>query len=111
MRYLLNSAVITAPGSYTYRRLTVDEARAWLSAGPWTSTIGYSETAAALSEVAGMNIPTDRRTIVMKPGDEALVFRLVLPPGERRTEPLSKGGLGREYILAHCEIGVLTRSY
>jgi len=108
-RYLLNSAVITGPGLYRYRLIDVDEARRWLDRGAWRSTIAYAETAAALGVLTGLEIPTDRTAVRLEPGDEALVFRLVLPPGQRRVEPIAKGQLGVEYVLSHCEIGILAR--
>jgi hypothetical protein len=109
MRFVLNSAVITAPGRYSYRLLTVDEARSWLAAGTFTSTIGYAETALAAEAVFGIPIPTNRSTIMMEPGDEALVFRLVFPPGTPRLAPGEKGNLSPDFILSHCEIGLLVR--
>jgi hypothetical protein len=152
-RYILNSAVITAPGRYEYRLVTPDEARAWytrVSAGETArrkvvaalaagdslsaiarrmgitrervaalrdrapepaplSTIGYPETAAAVGMLLGVTIPVDRRTIAMLPGDEALVFRLALPPGSRRIDPADKGRIGQEILAGHYELGLLTR--
>ena len=32
-RYILNSAVITNPGTYTYTLLTVEQAKDWLAKG------------------------------------------------------------------------------
>jgi hypothetical protein len=109
MRYILNSAVITAPGRYSYRLLTVSEAKAWLAAGTFTSTIGYAETALAAEALFGVPIPTNRSIITMSPGDEALVFRLVFPPGTQRISPGEKGNLSPEFILSNCEIGLLVR--
>lgn len=109
MRYILNSAVVTAPGTYTYRHITPKEAKLWVQSPGWISTIGYEETAAALSLVTGVTIPTDRRVIRMYPGDSALVFRLTFPPGNRRIDPREKGTVGQDYILDHCEIGLLVR--
>jgi hypothetical protein len=108
-RYILSSAVVTSPGTYTYETIELDAAREWLRAGPWTSTIGYSETAAALEELTGVHVQADRRVIVMQPGHEALVFRLVLPPGAPRVPPGAKGSLGAAYIREHCELGILRR--
>ena len=110
MKHILSSAVVTAPGDYTYRLISVDAAEQWLRDRDWHSSIGYRETAEALSELTSIEVPYDRRTITMRPGDEALVFRLALPPGSRRIEPLAKSGLGRQYILANCEIGLLRRT-
>jgi hypothetical protein len=109
MKYILNSAVITAPGRYEYRLLDVASATSWLASGGWQSTIGYAETAAALSELTGIAIPVNRTMVRLEPGDEALVFRLNFPPGARRIDPSTKGELGRRFILQHAEIGMLTR--
>lgn len=108
-RYLLNSAVITAPGDYRYRIVTPEAARAWHQAGPVVSTIGYEETATALGELMGSPVSVDRRTITMAPGDEALVFRLAFPPGTPRIDPKDKGALGRAILAGHYELGLLTR--
>ncbi len=108
-RYILNSAVITAPGVYEYRLITPEEAREWLRQGDWVSTVGYAETAEALATLAGMEIPVNRVIIKMEPGDEALVFRVVLPPGTPRITPEMKGMLTREFIEQNSEIGILKR--
>jgi hypothetical protein len=109
MRYFLNSAVITAPGRYDYRLVTPQEAREWASRGPVRSTIGYEETAIALAELLKMPVAVDRKTIQMAPGDEALVFRLALPPGTPRIDPKDKGALGRAILAGHYELGLLVR--
>lgn len=109
MRYILNSAVVPTPGRYRDRLVTVDDARAWLAAGHWHSTIGYEETAKALEELCAVDIPVDRKVIRMEAGGKALVFRLIFPPGWKRPDPGAKGGLGVDFIRAHCELGVLIR--
>lgn len=109
--YLLNSAVITAPGRYVYRLVSPELAKAWASMGaaPPISTIGYAQTAAALSEILGWKVRVHRCTIKMAPGDEALVFRLVLPPGSQRIDPGDKGRLSKAIMAGHFELGILTR--
>lgn len=109
MRYAFNSAVITAPGTYSYHLLTADEARAWWARGQVVSTIGYAETAAALSELVGEAVPVNRTTSTMLPGDEALVFRLVLAPGSTRIDPRDKGHLRHLLRSDQVEIGLLRR--
>jgi hypothetical protein len=112
MRYLLNSAVITAEGTYSYRYLSEDQARYWAGEGPEPiSTIGYQETADALAAILGRPVVVDRKTIVMKPGDQALVFRLVLPPGTPRIAPGDKGAVGAAVLAKHFEIGLLRRRH
>lgn len=103
MRYILNSAVITAPGHYTYAHITAAEAFSWLHEGGWISTVGYPETCEALQRISGIEIPCNRKQITMNVGDEALVFRLT----KRLIVPENKGKVGVQEILENCEIGIL----
>lgn len=109
VKYLLNSAVITAPGRYDYRLVNQAEAREWASMERLVSTIGYEQTAEALSQILGFTVPVDRRTITMNPGDEALVFRLAFPPGAPRIDPADKGRLKQAVLDGHFELGLLVR--
>lgn len=134
MQYVLNSAVLTAFGEFRYTALSPSQAKSWLttcecdhSSGQidgqtcrtcrgsgyrWTSTMGYQETASALEELMGFTpgtIPVNRVQIAMEPGDSALVFRLMFPPGTPRLDPQDKGRL-REHLRAqHWELGLLVR--
>lgn len=109
MRYLLNSAVITSPGTYDYRLVTPAQAKEW-SSGGFRSTIGYEQTAEALAQILGSPVAVDRTMIQMQPGDEALVFRLALPPGTPRIDPGDKGRLSQAVMDGHFEIGILART-
>lgn len=109
MRYLLNSAVITAEGTFEYRKIGQAAAMAWYSEIGAESTIGYAETAAVLAELLGAPVEVNRKTVQMAAGDEALVFRLVLPPGAARINPADKGGLGEILRSGAVELGLLTR--
>jgi hypothetical protein len=104
-RYILNSAVITKPGRYYYRLISDDDAKRWLNEGPYESTIGYEETAMALSIITGRPIACNRKNIQMNEGDEALIFRLTC----RMNDPDLKGKLTPEFVLKNCEIGILRR--
>jgi hypothetical protein len=108
MKYLLNSAVITSEGEYSYRRIGIDEAKRFVSTGPWVSYIGYIETAEALSTLLGVPIPVHRGTVQMAVGDLALVFRLVFPSGYR-PDPAQKGKLGVDFIRENMELGILIK--
>jgi hypothetical protein len=106
MRYILNSAVITTPGDYNYRLVSPDEARTWFESGPVESTIGYQETADALSVILGAEIPVNRQMVKMADGDEALIFRLTV----RLADPAVKGRVNDpEWLLQHSEIGILQK--
>lgn len=107
MKYILNSAVITTPGTYQYWHITIEEAKKWLKEDPILplSTIGYPETAKALSLLAGCIIAVNRLQIFMSSGDEALIFRLTC----RLDNPKLKGNLTVEFVLENCEIGILRK--
>jgi len=109
MRYILNSAVITSEGIYSYKRITVEEAKEWIKKGPYISTIGYEETALVLSEMLGIKIDVNRIVIEMEKGDEALVFRIVLPKGSPRIDPKDKGMIMRVIENKYWEMGILRR--
>jgi hypothetical protein len=108
MKYILNSAVITSPGEYRYRLINAGEARKWAEGG-FVSTVGYEQTADALTQLLGVPVPVDRRTITMQAGDEALVFRLVFPPGTPRIDPKDKGRLSAAIMAGQYELGLLSR--
>jgi len=109
-RYILNSAVLTDFGTYEYMPMTPEEARRWYAEGEVpVSTIGYEETASALSQLLSVTVPVNRITIKMAPGDEALVFRLVLPPGSPRIDPRDKGRIMQVVSAGHWELGLLRR--
>lgn len=108
-RYIFNSCVITRPGQYSYRHIDMEEARRWMTAGPYQSTIRYRETARALAILVKQ--PVEIRAVVthLEVGDQALVFRLALPPGGQRLPINQKGRISTSFILDHCEIGILER--
>jgi len=109
--YILNSAVITAPGTYRYTLLQPSEAaellRIWCDPdafpNPPISCIGYEETAEAMAVLLNYRPAINRMTIKMLPGDQALVFRLT----KRLSQAEMKGKLGLSLILSNCEIGLL----
>jgi len=105
VKYILNSAVITTPGVYEYKLISVEEAKRWLSKLDWESTIGYQETIDALATLTEIRVPLNRKLVKMKAGDEALVFRLTC----RLNDPNLKGHLSKEFVLQNCEIGILKK--
>ena len=133
--YILSSAVLTSFGTFTYAPLTARQGCDWLnqpcvcdhssgqvdgetcrtcggSGRRWTSTIGYLETARALEALCGIpegSVPVNRVQITMNPGDEALVFRLVLPTGSPRIDPKDKGQIARYLDAGYWELGRICR--
>lgn len=105
IRYVLSSAVIPAPGTYRYTRLSLEEARQALAGACPESFIGYATTAAALALVTGQHFDVNRARVPMRPGDSALVFRLK----ERVTDPAVKGRLTVAHVKEKAEVGLLER--
>ena len=101
-RYVLNSAVLTTPGDYSYRHVSEAQARDWLDRGPFESAVAFEQTAAALSEIVGFVVPACRKAVFMLPDDEALIARIKMPMGEAR-------GLSVEELSRRLEIGLLRR--
>lgn len=53
VRYVLTSAIITSPGVYRYQLVSIKEARAWLTHGPWVSRVGYPQIARYIARTLG----------------------------------------------------------
>jgi len=103
MRYLLNSAVITAPGRYEYRLVSSEEAAAWLRQGNFISRIGYPATADHIKALSGIRPELSREATAMQPGDEALIVRLKY----RIADPAQK--INHAPAPEDWEYGILTK--
>lgn len=108
-RYLFNSAVVTEPGIYQYELIDRIEAIKWMKRAPYLSTIRYPDTREALEIVTEMDVPLNDLVVSMRPGDEALVFRLKFPSGTKRVQGSLKGQFNSAWIIRHSEIGILKR--
>jgi hypothetical protein len=96
--YLLNTLITPinfdeAPqAKIKLRRISVEEAKEVLADG-FVSAVGHEATAKLLSQLLGIQVPMERRTIFLKPGDRAIHFFLKsrLPEGVVLTEEQLKG--------------------
>jgi hypothetical protein len=76
------------PVTVEFRKVSLDEVKAILGNG-FVSAVGHPSTASALSKILGMEVPTNRVSIQLKPGDTLVVFQLALgrlPIGKELTE-------------------------
>ena len=99
--YVLNTPILTSYNNYSFSGpIGVNEARALLEEG-FVSAVGHEATAAFMTSVLGVEVPTHRVAINMSPGDKALVMRLKgrLPEGKILNET--------ELAAIPYELGVL----
>lgn len=76
-RYVYNVPVLTAYGLFSFEKVSIEEAVAFLRSPGWISAIGHIGTSQLLTQLSGVQVPVNRISTHMEPGDEALVFRLV----------------------------------
>jgi hypothetical protein len=88
MIYILNSPILTDFGIYTYKPISIEEAKELLQNNEFTSAIGHESTAKLLSELLNINIPANRIQVKMSSGDVAIVFQVLtrLPEGKVLTD-------------------------
>ena len=102
MLYIMNSPILTAPGKYVYELIDIERARRLLKE-PFESAIGHEATAQFMSRLLGVEIPVNRVSIAMRPGDVAVIFRV--------KQRLEEGRVLTEEELRNTsyEIGLLRR--
>jgi hypothetical protein len=86
---VLNTSILTAPGSYTMRPLTLQEAVSICMdqtshTQPVCSAIGHESTATIVSGLLGQHLPVNRIEFRQVPGQRAIVFKLRGRPPEGR---------------------------
>ncbi|MFP3239964.1 MAG: DUF1874 domain-containing protein [Caldivirga sp.] len=101
--FSLSMLPMTEEVTVKFRKVGVEEVRALLSNG-FVSAIGHPSTASALSKILGVNVPTNRVSIQLQPGDTLIIFQLSvgrLAPGQELTEQdiLSAFSQGKAYFV------------
>lgn len=86
---LLNASVITTDGEYRREPIEPDEARELVVAHGFKSAIGHAATAAAFSEILGIEVPVNRIRAVQAVGQVAIVLQMLgrLPEGHVASLP------------------------
>lgn len=79
---ILNTAVLTADGTFDLRTISLTEARELAAASDLDSAVGHDSTAAILSDLLGVDVPVNRQLFAQQVGQLALVFKLNGRPPE-----------------------------
>lgn len=101
MKYVFNTPIITAYGTFRYRKIDVETAVEFLRARDWQSAVGHEGTASLLNQLSGVEIPVRRERTQMRAGDTALVFRILqrLPENTGVLDREALRGIPHEYGL------------
>lgn len=81
---LLNTSIVTTPGEYVLKDITLEEARKMVLENELDSAIGHDATSKVMTALLGVEVPVNRQMFCQQPGQKALVFKLNgrLPEGK-----------------------------
>ena len=79
---ILNTSIVTTDGTYTLTGITLEQARALVAESPIDSAVGHESTAALLTTLLGVDVPTNRQLFAQQVGQTALVCKLNGRPPE-----------------------------
>lgn len=97
---LLNAAVLTANGTFKLSNIALEDVKEMLTEENIMSAIGHSATADIMSELVGINIPTNRIQAKQEAGQRAIIFKLLKRPEEGKIlnrEEIEE--IGYEFLL------------
>jgi len=85
---VLNTSILTAPGTYKLKIITLEQAREIAKDCELDSAVGHAATAQVLSLLLQVNVPFKRQQFNQKVGQRCIVFKLRerIPEGVILTE-------------------------
>jgi len=105
MKYVMNSPVLTSYGTFRFKKVNLEEAKSFVKSGEFISSIGHKATSELLTLLLETEIPMNRITIEMKPGDQALITKLKIRLEEGKVLSLTE--LIELYEKGQIEFGIL----
>lgn len=79
---ILNTSILTAPGTYTLEDISLKQARELVRCNEIDSAVGHQSTAEVMTTLLKTEIPVNRQVFQQQPGQDALVFKLNGRPQE-----------------------------
>lgn len=79
---ILNTSILTAPGTYKLTDIDVDTARMLVRTREIDSAVGHQSAAEIMTTLLNKEIPVNRQMFSQQPGQQALVFKLNGRPQE-----------------------------
>jgi hypothetical protein len=79
---ILNTSIVTTDGTYTLTSISLEDACALVATSPIDSAVGHESTAALLTTLLGVEVPTNRQLFAQQIGQRALVCKLNGRPPE-----------------------------
>lgn len=79
---ILNTSILTAPGTYTLEDISLKQARELVRFNEIDSAVGHQSTAEVMTTLLKTDIPVNRQVFHQEPGQDALVFKLNGRPQE-----------------------------
>lgn len=79
---ILNTSIVTTDGTYTLASVSLEDARTLVQTSPIDSAVGHESTAALLTTLLGVDVPTNRQLFAQQVGQQALVCKLNGRPPE-----------------------------
>jgi hypothetical protein len=100
---LLNTSIITAEGTHSLKKVSLEEACKLVTGAIINSAIGHEATAKIMDTLLGIEVPVNRQAYQSKPGDVALVFKLKGRPPEGKILTVEEmDAIGYEFfVLTH----------
>ena len=79
---ILNTSILTAPGKYDLKDISLEDAKDLVADNDLDSAVGHVSTAQVMTTLLGVDIPVNRQMFVQEAGQKALVFKLNGRPEE-----------------------------